>query len=115
VVGNGIDPTSYSEVLERLKKQIRSSRSRAVLRVNADLVALYWSMGREILVRQEREGWGTKVVARLSADLRSAFPEMRGLSRSNLMSMRAFAAAWPDEEIVQQVVGQLPWDTTSSC
>lgn len=109
MVGNGIDPTSYSEVLERLKKQIRSSRSRAVLRVNADLVALYWSMGREILVRQEREGWGTKVVARLSADLRSAFPEMRGLSRSNLMSMRAFAAAWPDEEIVQQVVGQLPW------
>lgn len=35
--------------------------------------------------------------------------QMRGLSRSNLMAMRAFADAWPDEEIVQQVVGQLPW------
>jgi predicted nuclease of restriction endonuclease-like (RecB) superfamily len=46
---------------------------------------------------------------RLSRDLRTAFPEMKGFSRANLLYMRAFAEAWPDAVIVQQVVGQLPW------
>jgi len=46
---------------------------------------------------------------RLAADLRWAFPQMRGLSRSNLFYMRAFAAAWPREQVVQQAVGRLPW------
>ncbi len=58
--------------------------------------------------RPRRVG-GAKVIERLSQDLRSAFPEMKGFSRANLMYMRAFAAAWPDEQIVQQAVGQLPW------
>lgn len=51
----------------------------------------------------------SKVIDKLAHDLRTAFPEMKGFSRSNLMYMRAFAEAWPDEQIVQQVVGQLPW------
>jgi predicted nuclease of restriction endonuclease-like (RecB) superfamily len=42
-------------------------------------------------------------------DLRNAFPEMKGFSRANLLYMRAFAEAWPDLQIVQQAVGQLPW------
>ena len=46
---------------------------------------------------------------RLSRDLRTAFPEMKGFSRANLLYMRAFAEAWPDSSIVQQVIGQLPW------
>ena len=48
-------------------------------------------------------------IERLAHDLRAAFPEMKGFSRANLMYMRAFAQAWPDAEIVQQAVGQLPW------
>jgi predicted nuclease of restriction endonuclease-like (RecB) superfamily len=72
-------------------------------------VVLYWSIGRDILARQEREGWGAHVVERLSVDLRAAFPEMKGLSSRNLKYMRAFAAAWPDQPIVQQVAAQLPW------
>ena len=63
----------------------------------------------QIEARQAAQGWGAKVIERLSQDLRSAFPEMKGFSRANLMYMRAFAAAWPDEKIVQQAVGQLPW------
>ena len=70
---------------------------------------LYWQIGRDILARQGREGWGAKVIERLAQDLRSAFPTMKGFSRANLMYMRAFAEAWPDETIVQQAVGQLPW------
>jgi predicted nuclease of restriction endonuclease-like (RecB) superfamily len=49
------------------------------------------------------------VIDRLAHDLRTAFPEMKGFSRANLMYMRTFAEEWPDAEIVQQGVGQLPW------
>jgi len=72
-------------------------------------VLLYWQIGRDILARQAQAGWGAKVIERLAQDLRAAFPEMKGFSRANLMYMRAFAQAWPDAEIVQQAIGQLPW------
>ncbi len=62
-----------------------------------------------ILERQERAGWGAKVIDRLAADLREAYPDMKGFSPRNLKYMRAFAAAWPDAEIVQRVVARLPW------
>lgn len=49
------------------------------------------------------------MIDRLGRDLREAFPEMKGFSRANLLYMRAFAEAWTDFEIVQQVAAQLPW------
>ena len=70
---------------------------------------LYWQIGRDILARQEQNGWGAKVIERLAQDLRSAFPEIRGFSPRNLKYMRAFAAAWPEAEFVQQAAAQLPW------
>lgn len=70
---------------------------------------LYWQIGRDILARQAEQGWGAKVIERLSQDLRAAFPEMKGFSPRNLKYMRAFAEAWPDEEFVQQAAAQLPW------
>jgi predicted nuclease of restriction endonuclease-like (RecB) superfamily len=85
---------------------------RASLAVNHELIALYWGIGRDILDRQHTAGWGAGIVARVSADLRTTFPNMQGFSRANLMYMRAFAEAWPDfDQIVQQAVGQLPWST----
>jgi len=73
------------------------------------LVLLYWQIGRDILVRQAEQGWGSKVVERLAQDLRAAFPDMKGFSPRNLKYMRAFAEAWPDDEFVQAVLAQLPW------
>lgn len=63
-------------------------------------------MGKEILAQQEERGWGSKVIQRLAKDLKREFPDMRGFSRSNLMYVRAFAQAWPDEQIIQEVRGQ---------
>ncbi len=102
-------PADYASWLVELKTRIHSAQQRASLAVNRELVLLYWQIGQDILARQGREGWGTKVIERLAQDLRAAFPAMKGFSRANLMYMRAFAQAWPDESIVQQLVGQLPW------
>jgi predicted nuclease of restriction endonuclease-like (RecB) superfamily len=76
---------------------------------NAAMVLLYWDVGRMILARQKHEGWGAKVIDRLSADLQEAYPDMRGLSPRNLKYMRAFAVAWPDRAIVQEPLARIPW------
>ena len=102
-------PADYAAWLAELKTRIHAAQQRASLSVNRELVLLYWQIGQDILARQNREGWGTKVIERLAQDLRNAFPDMKGFSRANLMYMRAFAEAWPEPAIVQQAVGQLPW------
>jgi predicted nuclease of restriction endonuclease-like (RecB) superfamily len=102
-------PSDYSEFLSGLKERIRTAQVRAALSVNRELVLLYWQIGRDIQERQERMGWGAKVIERLAHDLKAAFPEMQGLSSRNLKYMRAFAESWPDQAIVQQVVAQIPW------
>ena len=102
-------PDGYGDWLADLKGRIHNAQQRATLAVNRELVLLYWQIGKDILTRQAQQGWGAKVIERLAHDLRSAFPQMKGFSRANLMYMRAFAEAWPDAAIVQQTVGQLPW------
>jgi predicted nuclease of restriction endonuclease-like (RecB) superfamily len=101
-------PTGYTDLLGELKNRVRTARTQAVRTVNTQLIALYWSIGRTVLERQDVEGWGSGVMGRLADDLRAEFPDMKGLSRRNLFYMRGFAAAWP-EPIVQQPVAQLPW------
>ncbi len=99
----------YAQWLVELKSLIRSSRIKASLAVNRELVMLYWRIGSEIIARQAQQGWGAKVIEQLASDLRSEFPDMKGLSLRNLKYMRAFAESWPDEAIVQQLGAQIPW------
>jgi predicted nuclease of restriction endonuclease-like (RecB) superfamily len=99
----------YDDFLRELKERIRSAQVRAALSVNRELVLLYWQIGREIINRQQQQGWGAKVIERLARDLKAAFPEMKGFSARNLKYMRAFAEAYPDEQIVQQLVALIPW------
>jgi predicted nuclease of restriction endonuclease-like (RecB) superfamily len=102
-------PQDYPAFLQSLKERIRQAQVRAALSVNRELVLLYWQIGREILNRQEQEGWGAKVIDRLAQDLRQAFPQMKGFSPRNLKYMRAFAQAYPEEAFVQQAAAQIPW------
>ena len=99
----------YEEWIRSIKERIQRARVKASMLVNSEQTLLYWDIGHEILEKQENEGWGSKVVERMSADLKAAFPDMKGWSRSSLMYMRQFAAAWRRNEIVQAPLGQLPW------
>ena len=102
-------PNDYAAVLSAIKQRIQQTRLHTVLAANAAMTLLYWEIGQLILKRQESQGWGAKIIDRLSTDLREAYPEMRGLSPRNLKYMRAFAAAWSDRVIVQGTLAQLPW------
>jgi predicted nuclease of restriction endonuclease-like (RecB) superfamily len=99
----------YAAWLTDLKSRIQRSRTQAALAVNHELVRLYHHIGTEILARQNTQGWGAKVIDRLAADLVSAFPDMRGLSASNLKYMKVFANLCPGCLIGQQAADQLPW------
>lgn len=115
----------YIAVLQNLKEKIRQARLRSVLSVNKELLHIYWEIGNTILLQQQQEGWGTKVIDRLASDLRLEFPDMKGFSLRNIKYMRAFAEAYPDlvqqpaaqsigvEKqqyiIMQQAAAQLPW------
>jgi predicted nuclease of restriction endonuclease-like (RecB) superfamily len=100
---------SYIETLNSLKEKIKTSQIKAALSVNAQMICLYWEIGKTILERQQVEGWGSKVIDKLSLDLSNSFPEMKGFSSRNLKHMRRFAETYPDMEFVKQVVSQLPW------
>jgi len=102
-------PTGYTQLLDEISSRIATSQVRAALGVSRELVLLYWSIGREILLRQETEGWGAKVIDRLGRDLQARFPGVEGFSPRNLKYMRSLAEAWPDSAIVPQRVALLPW------
>ncbi len=77
-------PSNYSQIIISLKEKIRQARVRATLTLNKELFLLYWGIGDTILQQQEQEGWGSKVIDKLSQELLSEFPEIRGLSVRNL-------------------------------
>jgi predicted nuclease of restriction endonuclease-like (RecB) superfamily len=106
---SNFDILGYDDFLSELKTRISHAQLRAAVAVNKELILLYWQIGRDILHRQQQQGWGAKVINRLATDLQQAFPEIKGFSLRNLKYMRAFAQAYPDEEFVQQLVAQIPW------
>ncbi len=102
-------PDSYTDMRDTIIAKINDSRIRFTIQVNTGMIELYWEIGNEILRRQKSEGWGAKVIDRLSKDLKETFPDMSGFSPRNLGSMKKFAASWTDSSILQQVVAKIPW------
>ena len=119
-------PTNYQHIVANLKDKIRLARQKASLAVNKELLMIYWEIGTTILQQQQKEKWGSKVIERLAADLRTEFPDFKGLSVRNLNYMRSFAEAFPGLSgessvseiqpadhhsitIMQQPAAQLPW------
>ncbi|MCE3230720.1 MAG: hypothetical protein K0R52_648 [Alphaproteobacteria bacterium] len=106
---NLINNQEYLNVLNTLKAEIKNAQLRAHLSVNRELVILYWRIGREILDRQKKLGWGGKIIDQLLRDLKHEFPDMKGFSPANLHNMRRFAGIYLDKKFLQQVAGELPW------
>ncbi len=92
-----------------MKGRIQAAQTRAMVAVNAELVRLYWDIGRIIHERQEREGWGAAVIPRLARELHNELPELKGFSERNIKRMLAFHREYPNPaEFVQQAAAQLP-------
>jgi len=122
--GMGAPPpiAGYAALLDELKARIRAAQVKAALSVNRELILLYWDIGKSIVERQRKEGWGRSVVERLARDLQAEFPGISGFSPQNMWYMRAFYLAWTvevanlqqpvgelDGENLPQAVGEIPW------
>ena len=92
----------YADLLGDIKSRIRQAQNRAVLAVNAELVRLYWDIGRLILARQQQEGWGAGVIPRLARDLHNELPELKGFSERNIKLMVQFYRCYPDAFLIGQ-------------
>jgi len=101
-------PSGYSEFISAIKSKISSQLVKTRMSANSDMMLMYWYIRLAILHKQSLESWGTKVIDRMSQDLKLEFPEMNGFSTRNLKYMRKFADAWPDIQIVQRYVAQFP-------
>lgn len=104
-----VNSKDYYAFLQSIKQDIQTSRVRAALSVNKELILLYWRIGNGILEKQRDLGWGARVIEQLAQDLKHAFPEMKGFSRQNLWYMRQFAGEYSKNEFLQQPIGEIPW------
>jgi len=91
------------------KEKIRLARQHTILTINAELIKVYWEIGKTIDEQETSEGWGTKVVQQLAQDLKVEFPDMKGLSVRNLRYLRESAKAYPDFLILRHPAAKLPW------
>lgn len=104
-----VEKDDYAIFLKALKVKVKSAQLEAAVKVNVELVSLYWEIGRSIHLKQEELGWGAKTIEKLSKDLRREFPGMKGFSSRNLKYMLKFARAYPDFELVHQAGALIPW------
>jgi predicted nuclease of restriction endonuclease-like (RecB) superfamily len=104
--------TDYATLITDLKHAVKTAQLKAHRAVNTELITLYWTIGKNLLQRQNIEQWGSKYLEQVSRDLKAEFPGMTGFSRSNLYYMRQFAQDYSGMPIVQQPVGQLAWGHT---
>ncbi len=100
----------YRNALEAIKQRIQTAQMRSVWAVNAELLNLYWDIGRQLLQWQGEQGWGAAVVEQMAQDLQATYPGIKGFSRTSLFAMRQLHAFFsPTFESVPQAVGQIPW------
>jgi predicted nuclease of restriction endonuclease-like (RecB) superfamily len=101
-----INSGDYFNILDDIKKRIKTAQYRAVLGANKELMELYWGIGMIIIKNTQ---YGAKFIENLSRDILMEFPDIRGFSVSNLKNMRRFAQTYPDFQKRQQSVALLPW------
>lgn len=99
----------YIDILNQLKNKVKETHQKAILSANAQLLTLYWSIGKTVSEQVRKANWGAKIIEKLAHDLRSEFPDMKGFSLRNVQYMRLFAETYSKPEFTQQAVAQIPW------
>ncbi len=115
LVGN----EGYVAFIRDVKQRIQSSQIKAAVKVNQELLLLYWDLGEQIVAKQAEANWGDGFLEQLSKDLKSEFPGMKGFSRRNLYDMRRWHLCWSsiwrqvvaklEPQFMRQLVAQIPW------
>jgi len=97
--------SDYKRWISELKLRIQQSQIKASIKVNSSLIELYWSIGADIVAKQAETVWGDGVFAKISSDIREAFPNLKGFSKSNLYYMKQFYLFYNQENLIFHQLG----------
>ena len=89
-MGKASDVMNYKNLLIEVKERIHRAQYDALRAVNKELITLYWDIGKIVVEKQRKHGWGNSVVENLAKDLQIEFPGMKGFSKDNIWRMRKF-------------------------
>jgi len=98
---------NYQTFLKEIKEQIRTSQTRVISSANSEMIILYYNIGKAIHQKQEREGWGAKVIEKISLDLKNELPKIKGFSQRNIKRMVRFYREYSDITFMPQAVAQI--------
>jgi len=102
-------PAGFPILLKEIKARIQQAQTQAILAANAELVRLYWDIGRIIDQRQQQQGWGAAVIPRLAEELKNELANVRGFSERNIKRMLTFYRAYADPAAFSpQTMAKLP-------
>jgi len=106
-----IETTTYKIFIKELKKKVQTTQIKASIKVNEELLRLYWEIAKMIVAKQKEASWGANLIEQISKDLKREFPDMKGFSATNIKYMRNWYLFWSDENRPQVVdeVFQIPW------
>lgn len=103
--------SEFKSWVSQLKKDIRSAQVKAAIKVNTELLRLYWRMGSDICEKQKSATWGDGWLKELSRELMAEFPDMKGFSHRNLKYIRQWYGFYNQQLIFgQQPVAQISED-----
>jgi predicted nuclease of restriction endonuclease-like (RecB) superfamily len=103
--GSLIKDNNFRQWLTDLKARIRQSQIKAAIKVNTELLRLYWDLGQDIMERQMEAAWGSGFFEQLSKELRAEFPNMKGFSASNLKYCKRFYLFYSQDNEIRHQVG----------
>ncbi len=99
----------FTNFVKEIKSKILSSQYEALKAVNKELINLYWDIGKDIVEKQEKFGWGKAIVQNLSNELQKEFIGIKGFSERNLWNMRNFYLEYKDNSKLQTLSAQIGW------
>jgi predicted nuclease of restriction endonuclease-like (RecB) superfamily len=94
----------YKNLIREIKTKIQTSQIKAHIKVNEELLKLYWEIGKVITVKQKNSSWGDGIIKQISKDLQTEFPNMKGFSVRNIKYMKQWFQFY---SIRQQAVARL--------
>lgn len=108
-MNNILKNNGYIVLLQSIKDRIRRAQYDALKAANKEMISMYWDIGRMIVDRQKKEGWGKAIVENLAADLQKEFPGVQGYSVRNIWYMRTFYASYKEKTKLQPLVAEISW------
>lgn len=97
---------NFKEIINNIKEDIKTTQVKTAVQVNKNLVMLYFRLGKILYDNFE---YGNKFIDEVARELKLEYPNATGYSTRNLKYMKKFYLEYKDDEVMQQLVAQVPW------